>query len=60
MHPDEAMLLLHRGYALVDGVRQPVRFIHNEAHMAQLYVGGTFVGERSPMAFVDSALTRAA
>lgn len=42
VHPNEACFLLHRGYAVVDGIRQRVMFIHNEAHVTQLRVEGTF------------------
>jgi hypothetical protein len=41
VHPNEAIFLLHRGYAIVDGVKQPVRFIHNEAFVTQIKVEGT-------------------
>lgn len=35
--------MLHRGYALVDGQRQPVAFIHNEAFVTQVRVEGSDV-----------------
>jgi hypothetical protein len=38
VHPDEARFVLHRGYALVNGERQRVRFIHNEAFVTQITV----------------------
>ena len=38
VHPDEARFILHRGYAIVDGVRAKVTFIHNEAYVTQLRV----------------------
>jgi len=41
VHPDEAQFILHRGYAVVEGVRQPVRFIQNEAFVTQIRVHGT-------------------
>ena len=41
VHPDEASFILHRGYAVVEGVKQPVRFIHNEAFVTQIRVQGS-------------------
>ena len=41
LHPDEARYLLHRGYAVVDGERMPVWFIHNEAFVTQVRVFGS-------------------
>jgi hypothetical protein len=41
VHPDEAMFVLHRGYALVNGTAQPVYFDHNEAFVTQIQVQGT-------------------
>lgn len=41
VHPDEARFLLHRGYALVDGVRERVWFIHNEAYVTQIRVANS-------------------
>ena len=41
VHPNEASFLLHRGYAIVNGEPQPVRFIHNEAFVTQIQVRGT-------------------
>lgn len=41
VHPDEASFLLHRGYAIVDGVRAEVQFIHNEAFVTQIRVYGS-------------------
>ncbi len=38
VHPDEATLLLHRGFAIVDGRKAPVQFIHNEAFVTQIAV----------------------
>lgn len=38
VHPDEARVILHRGYAIVDGQRVTVRFVHNEAFVTQLRV----------------------
>ena len=43
VHPDEACFVLHRGYALVDGRRAEVQFIHNEAYVTQLRVYGSDV-----------------
>ena len=58
VHPLEAVFLLHRGYAVVDGVRQRVQLIHNEAFVTQLRVEGTFaIEERYPDVFVDPAIT---
>lgn len=41
LHPEEATFLLHRGYALVDGKPQIVRFISNEAFVTMVHVEGT-------------------
>jgi len=41
VHPEEARFLLHRGYALVDGERRRVWWIHNEAYVTQIRVEGT-------------------
>jgi len=41
VHPDEAVFVLHRGYAVVDGERQSVYFDHNEAYVTQIQVQGT-------------------
>lgn len=41
VHPEEAIFILHRGYALVDGEKQPVQFIHNEAYVTQIRVYGS-------------------
>jgi hypothetical protein len=41
VHPDEAMFVLHRGYAVVNGTAQPVYFDHNEAFVTQIKVQGT-------------------
>ena len=41
LHPEEATFLLHRGYAIVEGRKQPVTFIHNEAFVTQVRVQGT-------------------
>lgn len=41
VHPEEAMFVLHRGYALVDGEKQPVSWIHNEAFITQIRVYGS-------------------
>ena len=41
IHPDEASFTLHRGYALVEGVRQPIRFVYNEAFATVVHVEGT-------------------
>jgi hypothetical protein len=41
IHPDEARYVLHRGYAIVDGQRRHVKWIHNEAFVTQIYVDGT-------------------
>ncbi len=41
VHPDEARLVLHRGYAIVDGKQSNVFFIHNEKHATQIHVEGT-------------------
>jgi len=38
VHPDEAVFLLHRGYAVIDGEKAPVQFIHNEAFVTQIAV----------------------
>lgn len=38
VHPDEASFLLHRGYAIVDGQKAPVQFIHNEAFVTQIAI----------------------
>lgn len=38
VHPEEAIFILHRGFALVDGQREAVWFIHNEAYVTQLRV----------------------
>lgn len=59
VHPNEAIFLLHRGYAIVDGQRQRVRFIANEAYVTQVKVEGTFTGARPASEFIDSALTAA-
>ncbi len=42
VHPSEAIFLLHRGYAVVNGQQERVLFIHNEAHVTQLRIEGTF------------------
>src|SRR5574341_2651012 len=55
VHPNEAIFLLHRGYAVVEGVRQRVRFIHNEAFVTQVKVEGTFPQARPHDGFVDAA-----
>lgn len=58
VHPDEAIMVLHRGYAIVDGERQPVWFVHNEAHVTQIRVAGTHAADRRDLdVFVDAALT---
>ena len=57
VHPLEAVFLLHRGYAVVDGVRQPVEFLFNEAFVTQIRVEGTFPQQRPHDEFVDSAFT---
>lgn len=36
VHPDEAQFVLHRGYAIVDGRKVRVEFIHNEAYVTQI------------------------
>lgn len=41
VHPEEAIYVLHRGYAVVDGKRQHVYFDHNEAYVTQIQVQGT-------------------
>lgn len=41
IHPEEATFLLHRGYALVDGKPQRVRFLHNESYVTMVHVEGT-------------------
>lgn len=41
VHPDEAMFVLHRGYAVVNGTAQPVYFDHNEAFVTQIQVQGS-------------------
>lgn len=41
VHPEEAVVVLHRGYALVDGERCHVELIHNEAHVTQIRVWGS-------------------
>jgi hypothetical protein len=41
VHPDEARFILHRGYALINGRRAHVTFIHNEAYVTQLRVEGS-------------------
>lgn len=41
IHPDEAVFLLHRGYAIVDGERAEIQFIHNEAFVTQIRVYGS-------------------
>jgi hypothetical protein len=41
VHPEEAVYVLHRGYAIVDGVQRPVYFDHNEAHVTQIQVIGS-------------------
>ncbi len=41
VHPYEARLVLHRGYAIVDGNPANVFFIHNEKHATQIHVEGT-------------------
>jgi hypothetical protein len=41
VHPEEAVFVLHRGYAVVDGTPQPVYFDHNEAFVTQIAVQGT-------------------
>jgi hypothetical protein len=43
VHPDEAHLVLERGYAIVDGQRADVLFIHNEAYVTQIRVYGSDV-----------------
>jgi len=57
VHPLEACFLLHRGYAIVDGVRQRVEFLFNEAFVTQIRVEGTFPQQRPHDEFVDSAFT---
>ena len=57
VHPLEAVFLLHRGYAVVDGVRQQVEFLFNEAFVTQIKVEGTFPQQRPPDRFVDCAFT---
>jgi ribosomal protein S4E len=32
IHPDEAVLILHQGYVLVDGVRRRAGLVHNDAY----------------------------
>jgi hypothetical protein len=41
VHPEEAQFILHRGYAIVDGVQRPVYFDHNEAYVTQVQVIGS-------------------
>ena len=41
VHPEEAVFVLHRGYAIVDGKSQYVYFDHNEAYVTQIQVQGT-------------------
>ena len=41
VHPDEARYVLHQGFALVDGRREVVQFIHNEAYVTQIKVWGS-------------------
>lgn len=48
VHPDEAIYILHRGFALVDGQQRPVRFIHNEAFVTQIRI------QNMPSNHVDS------
>jgi hypothetical protein len=38
VHPEEAVFVLHRGYAVVNGTAQPVWFDHNEAYVTQIQV----------------------
>ena len=57
VHPFEAVFLLHRGFAVVDGVRQRVEFLFNEAFVTQIRVEGTFPQERPADQFVDCAFT---
>jgi hypothetical protein len=41
VHPEEARVVLHRGYATVHGKQAAVSFIHNEAYVTQLRVRGS-------------------
>jgi hypothetical protein len=57
IHPLEAVYLLHRGFAIVDGARQRVEFLFNEAYVTQIRVEGTFPQQRPADQFVDAAFT---
>jgi len=41
VHPEEAIFVLHRGYAIVNGKPEYVFFDHNEAYVTQIQVQGT-------------------
>lgn len=41
VHPDEAMFVLHRGYAVVNGEQRHAYFDHNEAFVTQIQVVGS-------------------
>lgn len=53
VHPDEAVMLLHRGYAVVDGARRRVWFIHNERFVTQVRVQDSDVGYVLEEKFVE-------
>ena len=41
VHPEEAVYVLHRGYAIVNGEQRHVYFDHNEAFVTQIQVEGS-------------------
>ena len=41
LHPEEAALVLHRGYGIVNGQKRRVEFLFNHAHCAIVRVDGT-------------------
>jgi hypothetical protein len=41
VHPEEAVFVLHRGYAIVNGEQRHVYFGHNEAFVTQIAVQGS-------------------
>lgn len=58
VHPVEAIFLLHRGYAIVDGQRARVAFIHNEAYVTQLSVDGSYLVHELEQKLNDASADR--
>lgn len=54
MHPEEARFLLHRGYGVVDGKPQRVRFMHNYAYCAVVRVENTSTNSMQNMWGINS------